>query len=225
MALEIITNYMTRNDCYTANRKIEVKGLMLHSTATPGVMAKDWFTRWNKSYKAKEINRQVCVHGFIDDKECYQYLPWDHRGWHAGGKANDTHIGVEMCEPKNLDDKEYFKRVYDNAVELFAKLCREYNLTADKIITHSEGYKLGIASNHADVMHWFPRHNKTMDDFRTDVANKLSSTPQWKIDLYEEAMKERLITDTTWKDKLDEPAPVWFVLALATRAKGGENNE
>ena len=28
----------------------------------------------------------------------YQTLPWDHRGWHAGGSANNTHIGFEICE-------------------------------------------------------------------------------------------------------------------------------
>lgn len=52
------TKYMTRNDCYTDGRKITPKGIMVHSTATPGVMAADWFSRWNKSYKAGEINRK-----------------------------------------------------------------------------------------------------------------------------------------------------------------------
>ena len=28
---------------------------------------------------------------------------------------------------------------------------------------------MGIASNHADVGHWWPKHGKSMDDFRTDV--------------------------------------------------------
>jgi len=28
---------MTRNDCYPAGRKITPKGIMVHSTATPGV--------------------------------------------------------------------------------------------------------------------------------------------------------------------------------------------
>jgi len=93
------TRYMTRNDCYTAMRKINPKGIMIHSTATPGIMAAAWFNRWNKSFKAGEINRQVCVHSFVDDKEVWQYLPWDHRGWHAGGAANNTHIGIEICEP------------------------------------------------------------------------------------------------------------------------------
>ena len=32
---------------------------------------------------------------------------------------------------------------------------------------------MGWASNHADVLHWFPRHGKTMDDFRADVARQM----------------------------------------------------
>ena len=38
----------------------------------------------------------------------------------------------------------------------------------------SEGHKLGIASNHGDVLHWFPKHGKSMDDFRADVKAKLA---------------------------------------------------
>jgi hypothetical protein len=164
-----------KNDCYTAGRKITPKGIMVHSTATPGVMAAAWFSRWNKSYKAGETNRQVCVHAFLDDKEIWQYLPWDHRGWHAGGSANDTHIGFEICEPSgfkyvnnvmtgyNVASQEaYFRKVWKNAVELCVYLCKLYGLNETNIICHSEGYKEGIASNHADVMHWFVRPDRAM---------------------------------------------------------------
>ena len=45
----------------------------------------------------------------------------------------------------------------------------------DKVcICHSEGYKRGIASNHGDVMHWFPKHGKSMDTFRADVKALLA---------------------------------------------------
>ena len=48
--MKIIEKFMIRNDCYLAGRKITPKGIMVHSTATPGVMAGEWFARWNKSY-------------------------------------------------------------------------------------------------------------------------------------------------------------------------------
>lgn len=73
--MKLTTKYMTNNDCYKTVLKIKPKGIMIHSTATPGIMAAEWFIRWNKSYKAGQINRQACVHAFVDDKEIYQYLP------------------------------------------------------------------------------------------------------------------------------------------------------
>ena len=180
--------YMIRNDCYTAGKKIMPKGIMIHSTATPGVMARDWFSKWNKSYKVGETSRQVCVHAFVDDKEIWQYLPWNHRGWHAGGSANNTHISFEICEPggfsysKNqmvgYDVKKYetyFRKAWNNAVNLCVYLCKEYSFTKKDIICHSEGHQLGIASNHADVMHWFPKHGENMDSFRSAVKKALEN--------------------------------------------------
>jgi N-acetylmuramoyl-L-alanine amidase len=186
--MNLTTRYMTRNDCYTANRKIVPKGIMVHSTATPGVMAAAWFSRWNKSYKAGETDRQVCVHAFLDDKEIWQYLPWDHRGWHAGGSANDSYIGFEICEPAGFTysggatmvgydaakHEAYFRAAWANAVALCVYLCKLYGLTEQNIICHSEGYKLGIASNHADVLHWFPKHGENMDTFRAAVKAALA---------------------------------------------------
>ena len=37
------------------------------------------------------------------------------------------------------------------------------------MICHAEGNQLGIASNHADVLHWWPKHGVTMEDFRAAV--------------------------------------------------------
>lgn len=179
---------MTRNDCFTAGRKIKPKGIMVHSTATPGVMAADWFSRWNKSYKAGETNRQVAVHAFVDDKGVWQYLPWNQRGWHAGGTANNTHIGFEICEPGGFSygkgssmvgyivskNEAYFRKAWQNAVELCVMLCRQYDLTEEDIICHSEGAKKGIASNHGDVMHWFPKHGESMNSFRSAVRAALN---------------------------------------------------
>ena len=41
------------------------------------------------------------------------------------------------------------------------------------VLCHAEGHQRGIASNHSDVLHWFPKHGKSMDDFRADVAAEL----------------------------------------------------
>ena len=154
---------MTQNDCYKAGRKITPKGIMVHSTATPGVMAKYWFARWNKEGVKK------CAHAFIDDKEVWQYLPWNHRAWHCAGSANNTHIAFEICEPMDYHHKEYFNKAWDNALELCVFLCRKYNLKAKDIISHREGHIKGIASNHGDPDHWWKYQGKTMADFRKAV--------------------------------------------------------
>ena len=187
---QLKTRYMIENDCFKASRKIKPEGIMVHSTACPGIMAADWYKRWNKSFSKGDTNRQVCVHAFLDDKEIWQYLPWDHRGWHAGGKANNTHIGFEICEPGGFSysggatmvgydvkkNESYFRATWNNAIELCVYLCKEYGLTEQDIICHSEGNKMGIASNHADVMHWFPKHGESMDTFRVAVKKAIEES-------------------------------------------------
>ena len=184
----------TNNACYKTGRTIAVKGIMVHSTGAnnpnlrryvgpdDGLLGKNQYNNhWNQD---KPDGRQVCVHAFIGKLAdgsiaTYQTLPWNHRGWHCGsgvkGSGNDTHIGFEICED-GLTDASYFSAVYKEAVELCVYLCKQYGLTEKDIICHSEGNKLGIASNHGDVMHWFPKHGKSMDTFRADVKARLAAT-------------------------------------------------
>jgi hypothetical protein len=141
-----------------------------------------------------------CVHAFVGKFAdggvgTVQTLPWNRRGWHCGrgknGSANDTHISFEICED-GLEDASYFEAVYQEAVELTAYLCKEYNLDplADGVvICHKEGYQRGVASNHSDVLHWFPKFGKTMDDFRGDVAQKMRG--------------EQEVTYEQWKEYMD----------------------
>ena len=186
--MKLTKSILTKNDCYKANRKIKVKGLMIHSVGCPQPSASVFLKNWNKAgYKA-------CVHAFIDGNtgEVYQTLPWEHRGWHGGGKSNDTHIGVEMCEPSTIKytrgayfvdnnpttTKQVVMRTYKSAVELFAYLCKEYNLNplADGVIlSHSEGHKRGIATNHGDVEHLWKKFGLTMDGFRKDIKEAMGS--------------------------------------------------
>lgn len=185
---------LTKNECYKIGRTITPKGVMVHSTGANNPDLKRYVgpddgklgvnknnNHWNQF---RPGGRQVCVHAFIGKLKdgsvaTYQTLPWNYRGWHCGsgkkGSAKDSHIGFEICEDA-LADKTYFEKVYREAVELTAYLCRKYSLDplADGVvICHREGHKRGIASNHGDVLHWFPKFGKDMDDFRADVAAEL----------------------------------------------------
>ena len=181
--MKIIQNILTKNPCYTAGKKITVKGLMLHSVGCPQPSASAFIKNWNSADYGR-----ACVHAFIDGNtgNVHQTLPWNHRGWHGGGKCNDTHIGVEMCEPACIKytggstftctDKAtamaVVQRTYDTAVSLFAHLCKKYKLDPMKdIISHKEGAAKGIASNHGDPEHLWKQLGMgyTMNTFRKAV--------------------------------------------------------
>ena len=235
--------FLTNNDCYKAGKKITPKGIMVHSTGAnnpwlkryvgpdDGLLGKNQYgNHWNT---AKPGGIQVCVHAFIGKLAdgsiaTYQTLPWNHRGWHGGGSSNNTHIGFEICED-GLTDGAYFKKVYQEAVELCAYLCKEYNLTEKDIICHSEGYKKGIASNHGDVMHWFPKHGKSMDTFRADVKALLNqqAAPEELAtvnDIVWELSHRGIITATDlWLKKLEEDTNAYWLarkMANYLRSKG-----
>ena len=183
--MNLIQSILTNNPCYKAGRKITVKGLMLHSVGCPQPSAAVFVRNWNKaSYD------RACVHGFIDANtgDVYQCLPWNHRGWHGGGSSNNTHIGVEMCEPACIKytggatftcsdpttAKAAVARTYNAAVELFAMLCKQFGLDPMKdgvILSHKEGCARGIASNHGDPEHLWNQLGTgyTMNGFRAAV--------------------------------------------------------
>ena len=205
--MKLIQCILTDNDCFKTKRAIKPKGVMVHSTGADNPTLRryvqpvkggdgDYATLMAQLGRNKNGNHwnrpglDVCVHGFIGQLAdgsvaSVQTLPWTHRGWHAGtgtsgGSANNTHISFEICED-GLADPAYFKLVYREAVELTAHLCQVCGLDplADGVvICHSEGYRRGVASGHADVEHWFPRHGKSMDDFRADVAAELVPKPE-----------------------------------------------
>lgn len=184
----------TQCDAYRALRTITPKGVMVHSTGAnnstlrryvgpdDGLLGKN---RYNNHWNMPGVG--ASVHAFIGRLKdgtiaTYQVLPWTMRAGHCyrgeNGSGNDTHIAFEICED-DLTDAAYFGKVYREAVELTAMLCKEFGLdpVADGVvIDHAEGYKRGIASNHGDVAHWFKKHGKSMDTFRADVKALL--TPQ-----------------------------------------------
>lgn len=194
---------LTQNDCYKAGRTIVPKGVMVHSTGANNprvaryVPGNDILGRNTGHNDWDRPSLTKCVHAFVGkiadgSIATVQTLPWNRRAWHCGkghkGTANDTHIAFEICED-GLTDESYFSAVYQEAVELTAYLCRTYGLDPQAdgvVICHSEGYRRGIASNHADVTHWWPRFGVTMDDFRADVAREM----QGGEDLTEEQVRQ-----------------------------------
>ena len=195
----------TQSTCYKGTRKMTVKGVLWHSTGANN----PWLKRYvqpsdNASDRAKwlellgknqynndwnHITRQAglnCWIGKLADGTIttVQTMPWDYRPWGCGsgskGSCNSGWIQFEICED-NLNDKNYFNKVYQEACEITAYLCDMYNLDphgyqtlngvkVPVILCHQDSYKLGLGGNHGDVYHWFRKYGKDMDDVRNDVA-------------------------------------------------------
>lgn len=95
------------------------------------------------------------------------------------------------------ENQDYFENVYNKAVYLCAYVLKSLGVstvTTTNVLSHAEGYKKGIASNHADVGHWWPEHGKSMNDFREDVKEYMSSG-KLPFDLESEDLKPSGSTD------------------------------
>lgn len=231
---------LTHNDCYLTNEWIKPKGICVHSTGAPNPMLRRYVQpsatdpNYEENLKLLGYNRNqnswnrsgtnACVHAFIGKLDSgkiasMQTLPWNMRGWHAGNgttrpSANNTHISFEICED-DLTSADYFNAVYQEAVELTAYLCNMYGfdpLEPEVVICHSEAHDLGMASGHADVMHWFPKFGKNMDTFRQDVKNAMED---------EEMTYEKFceFMDQYLDERAKMEASEWFVTGDAEKVK------
>ena len=200
---------MTQSTCYKGTREMTVKGILFHSTGANNPNLKRYVQPDdNASNKAElikiigkntngndwnHITRQAGLNAWIGKLAdgtvaTVQTMPWNYRPWGCGsgskGSCNDGWIQFEICED-SLMDKTYFDKVYKEACELTAYLCKMFNInpkgtttlngvTVPTILCHYDSYKIGLGSNHSDIYHWFNRYSKDMDTVRADVAELLN---------------------------------------------------
>ena len=151
-----------------------------------------------------------------------QSMPWNYRPWGCGsgkkGSCNNGWIQFEICED-NLKDEKYFNTVYKEACELTAYLCKMYGINpkgttkynginVPTILCHAEAANLGVGSNHGDVLHWFSKYGKTMNDVRNDVANLMENIP---IEEEEEVTQEQFnkMMDAWLAEQIKKPGSDW----------------
>lgn len=190
MEMEIIQCYQTKNPCYRKGTPMKPVGIVVHSTGANNphlcryVDCPEWLgvnrygNHWNRPEAA------TLVHGAIGlDKEGFvtvvNTLPYTMAAWGVGKGSRGSynydptgHIQFEMCED-DLTDPSYFDQVMGTAVAYCARLCREYGLAAESIVSHKEAHAQGYASNHGDPENWMGRFGMTMEDFRARVRAKL----------------------------------------------------
>lgn len=147
---------------------------------------------WNHAQVDSEVNAFI---GMFDDGTIgtVQTLPWDHKPWGcfhgSAGSCNNGWIQFEICED-DLKDKEYANKVFEEGCRLTAFLCRKFGLNPNgyailegvrvPVITcHNDAAKLGLAGNHADINHWFPKLlGKDMNDVRKRVTEMLKENKE-----------------------------------------------
>ena len=192
MEMEIIQCYQTKNPCYRKGTPMKPVGIVVHSTGANNphlcryvdcperLGVNRYGNHWNRPEAA------TLVHGAIGlDKEGFvtvvNTLPYTMAAWGVGKGSRGSynydptgHIQFEMCED-DLTDPSYFDQVMGTAVAYCARLCREYGLAAESVVSHKEAHAQGYASNHGDPEHLWTQLGMgyTMDTFRARVRAKL----------------------------------------------------
>jgi hypothetical protein len=163
----------TQSTCYRGTRKMEVKGILWHSTGAnnptlkryvqPSDDASDkevmlkiigvnkYKNDWNHIVREAGLNAWI---GKLDNGTVttVQTMPWNYRPWGCGsgskGSCNNGWIQFEICED-GLTDPEYFNAVYKEACELTAYLCDMFNIDPHGTVVYN-GQNIPTILCHAD---------------------------------------------------------------------------
>ena len=142
---------------------------------------------YNNHHNQEYINgvyNDICMHAYIgcNDNgvvEVYHTLPYNYACWGCGSGSKGSynynpypHIQFEICED-SLNNKAYFDKAFNAAIEYCAYLCKKLNIKVENIVSHREASKAGYASNHGDPENWLSKFGKNMDWFRTQVKTKM----------------------------------------------------
>ncbi|EMM77973.1 N-acetylmuramoyl-L-alanine amidase [Leptospira santarosai str. 2000030832] len=177
--LRIKQDFLTPNPHSRPGDKIkEVKGIVLHWTATPKATAqniRDYF----ESLKAPE-GRFASAHfvvGLVG--EIVQCIPLDEIAYHCGSKTytpekekrlgpdspNFYTIGIEQCVSDMIG--KFTEKTLSSASRLTAQLCVKYDLDANDLWTHQGivGWK--------DCPRWYNTHPQDWITFKKRVDDLL----------------------------------------------------
>lgn len=197
--------FMRQSTWYKSVGTVPIRGVLWHSTGADnpyisryvqpdddapdrekliGILGRN---RYGNDWNHQQVKKGV--HAFVGkltsgEVSTIQVGEWNKKAWGCGpgrkGSCNNGWVQFEICED-GLDDPDYFDKVYREAVELTAYLCKIHGLNPKGTVTfcgvktpvilcHQDSYRLGLGGNHGDVYTWFSRYGKTMDDVRNDVA-------------------------------------------------------
>jgi N-acetylmuramoyl-L-alanine amidase CwlA len=108
--LNIVQDFIPAGNSNRPGNKLTPTFITIHNTdnATKGANAAA-HAKYQKGADARK--REVSWHFTVDDKNVFQSLPTNERGWHAGNKeGNRVSIGIEICMNSDLDVPAAYKR-------------------------------------------------------------------------------------------------------------------
>ena len=216
MGYEIKQKYITGTN--RPGKLLQPQGIVIHSTATPGAVAINIRDYFNNHPEAK-----ASAHAAIDWTTIIEIIPANEKAWHAGATANNSFLGIELCEPKEHDPAK-FQEVWNRAVWYTAKVCKQYGWDVSKVYSHAEISKMFHETNHTDPTGYFAEYGKSFGDFKLAVMKELKGADtvaeQWKIDLINKARAAGIISE--YRDP-EESVKWWEICAVALKVmeKGG----
>ncbi|CAM3679430.1 hypothetical protein GCM10009865_47710 [Aeromicrobium ponti] len=123
---------------YTVNGKkvtfkMNPEYITIHETANTAKGANDLA---HAKLQANGNSRQASWHLQVDEDSCYQSLPFDEAGMHAGdgtfGDGNRKSIGIEIC----VNSDGNFEKSVQNAAIITAQLMKQFNIPIQKVVPH-----------------------------------------------------------------------------------------
>lgn len=131
------------------------------------------------------------LNGYIDDKNGKR--TWTKPMW----------IQFELCDD-GYKDADYFAKVYKEACEFTAFICGKFGIdpfgtytfngvSVPTVLCHKDAHTLKVASNHSDVITWFNKFGKSMEDVRNDVSALLKKDD--KVDYFKTAADAKKFMD------------------------------
>ena len=171
-----------------------------------GIIGKNEYANdWNHTAQQAGVNAWI---GKLADGSIatIQAAPFDYHPWGCGSGSNGSCNGYiktpsgsshyvdsmwiqfEICDD-GYKDKDYFLKVYKEACEFTAYICKLYGIDphgtvqfngvkVPTILCHKDSHDLQLGSNHADVYSWFNKFGYSMENVRNDVSKLLKSEPE-----------------------------------------------
>lgn len=108
--------------------QLDARSITVHNTANLKSTAKN-----ERQWLENPTNyRTASWHIVIDEKEGIEAIPLNEVAWHAGYRANNSSIGIELCESGN------WQKTRRNGIELIATMLVKRNWDISHVKKHQD---------------------------------------------------------------------------------------